>query len=138
MRLRRLVRMGVSELAERSRQEALKRLERAGWAPRVTPRLEESLGNWQTGVRARFFQGASSAEAPSIQAARWPDACEEVMSAAEQTCKKHFNLLGYRDLSFGDPVDWHLDAVSGRRAPLAHWSRLDPLDSTVLGDSKVI
>ena len=70
-------------------------------------------------------------------AARWPAACEAITGAAEQACNKRFDLLGYRDLSFGDPVDWHLDAVSGRRAPLVPWSRLDPLDATALGDSKV-
>jgi hypothetical protein len=35
-------------------------------------------------------------------------------------------------------VDWHLDPVSSRRAPLVHWSRLDPLDSQIVGDSKVV
>lgn len=138
MRLRRLARMRVSELAGRSRQEALKRLERAGWATLPAPRLEVSLADWRAAAPARFFQGAASAAVPSLAGARWPDACEDVTRTAEQTCKKRFDLLGYRDLSFGDPVDWHLDPVSGRRAPLVHWSRHDPLDCTALGDSKVM
>jgi Heparinase II/III-like protein/Heparinase II/III N-terminus len=138
MRLRRLARMRVSELAGRSRQEALKRLERAGWATLPAPRLEVSLADWQAAAPGRFFQGAASAAAPSLVAARWPAACESITRATEQVCRKRFDLLGYRDLSFGDPVDWHLDPVSGRRAPLVHWSRLDPLDATALGDSKVI
>jgi hypothetical protein len=130
--------MRVSELAGRSRQEALKRLERAGWARLPGPRLEVSLADWQAAAPGRFFQGAASAAAPSLVAARWPDACEGITFAAEQACNKRFDLLGYRGLSFDDPVDWHLDPVSGRRAPLVHWSRLDPLDATALGDSKVI
>jgi hypothetical protein len=130
--------MGVRELAGRSRQEALKRLERAGWATRPARRPEVSLADWQAAAPARFFQGAASGEAPSLLAARWPGACEGITRAAEQTCNKGFDLLGYRNLSFGDPVDWHLDPVSGRRAHLVHWSRLDPLNSTALGDSKVI
>jgi hypothetical protein len=62
----------------------------------------------------------------------------KVIVAATRLIERRFNLLGYRSLSFGDPVDWHLDPVSSRRAPLVHWSRLDPLDSAVVGDSKVV
>jgi hypothetical protein len=130
--------MGLSELAGRSRQEVLKRLERVGWAKRSALRLDVSLADWRAAAPARFFQGAASAAAPSLLAARWPAACETITRTAKQICNKRFDLLGCRDLSFGDPVDWHLDPVSGRRAPLVHWSRLDPLDATALGDSKVI
>jgi len=35
-------------------------------------------------------------------------------------------------------IDWHLDPLSARRSPLIHWSRIDPLDPTIVGDSKVI
>jgi hypothetical protein len=49
-----------------------------------------------------------------------------------------FNLLGYAGLQFGSPVDWHYDPVARRRSPLVHWSRLDPLDPDMVGDSKVV
>ncbi len=49
-----------------------------------------------------------------------------------------FDLLGYQHLSFGDPIDWHLDPVHGRRAPRLHWSAIDPLDPALVGDSKVV
>jgi heparinase II/III-like protein len=130
--------MGIRELAGRSRQEAMKRLERAGWATPPAPRLEVSLANWRAAAPARFFQGAASGDTPVLIAARWPGACGDITRAAEQTYSKRFDLLGYRNLSFGDPVDWHLDSVSGRRAPLVHWSRLNPMDAAALGDSKVI
>jgi hypothetical protein len=78
------------------------------------------------------------ADARSLFVARWPAACEDIRNAAEQICHKRFDLLGYRDLFFGDPVDWHFDPLSVRRAPLVHWSRLDPLNATVVGDSKVV
>jgi hypothetical protein len=137
MRIGRLARMGVGELAGRSRQEALKRLERVGWTSRLARGVELSLADWQAAVPARFFEGAVSAEIQRVME-RWPGACDDVKRGAEQACNRRFDLLGYRDLSFGDPVDWHLDAVSGRRAPLVHWSSLDLLDSTARGDSKVI
>src|SRR5215467_1397880 len=137
MKLRRLVRMTVSELLGRSRQEALKRLERAGWATPSPLRADVSLAKWQAAAPARFFPGATVA-APSLLAGRWPAAHEDIMRSAEQISLKRFDLLGYRDLSFGDPVDWQLDPLAGRRAPRVHWSRLDPLDATTVGDSKVI
>jgi len=138
MRLRRLARMTVSELAGRSRQEALKRLERAGWAAPSAPGQRMSLADWRAAAPGRFFPGAADAAVPSLVARRWPAACDDATRTAQQVCSRRFDLLGYRDLFFGDPVDWSLDPVSGRRAPLVHWSLLDPLDSTALGDSKVI
>jgi hypothetical protein len=48
-----------------------------------------------------------------------------------------FDLLSHRGLDFGIPVDWHLEPVSSRRAPLVHWSRIDFLDSRVAGDKKI-
>src|SRR5262249_34476944 len=47
---------------------------------------------------------------------------------------------GYGNLSFGEPpldIDWHLDPLSGKRAPLTHWSKLDPLDPIGGGDPKI-
>jgi hypothetical protein len=128
--------MGVVEAAERMRQETLKRLEQAGWSGQPTGSPCVSFPEWQAAAPSRFFKGAT--ESATLLAAPWPVFRDEIIHTAERACGKRFNLLGYRDLSFGDPVDWHLDAVSGRRAPLVHWSRLDPLDSVTLGDSKVI
>lgn len=86
----------------------------------------------------RFFEGAMSDETPKLLAEQMPEICNEVMATAEAVCQRRFDLLGYRGLFFGNPIDWHLDPVSGRRAPLVHWSRLDPLDRFTVGDSKVV
>src|SRR5262252_7060621 len=102
MKLRRLARMTVSEL-----------LERAGWATPSALRADVSLAKWQTVAPARFFPGATVA-APSLLAGRWPAAHKDIMRSAEQISLKRFDLLGYRDLSFGEPVDWQLDPLAGR------------------------
>ncbi|HYX41431.1 MAG TPA: heparinase II/III family protein, partial [Pyrinomonadaceae bacterium] len=47
-----------------------------------------------------------------------------------------FDLLGQRALTFGAPIDWHLEPTSGVRAPLVHWSKIDYLDPRVAGDKK--
>jgi hypothetical protein len=149
--------MGVRELADRSRQEAWKRLERSR-APRASwPRVTAARGAgrpapaavpaWMRGAGTgdaggvgspRFFAGAADDSTAALARARQPAWCERIVARAETLCRGRFDLLGYRELSFGDPLDWHLDPVSGRRAPLVHWSRVEPLDALRVGDSKVV
>src|SRR5262245_22035070 len=62
---------------------------------------------------------------------------DAAIAAAERICMARFDLLGFADLSFGQPIDWRLEPVSGKRTPLAHWSRIDYLDPEVAGDKKV-
>src|SRR5215470_596370 len=113
MKLRRLARMTIGEVLGRSRQEARKRLERARWSKSPVLRARDvSLANWAAEIPARFFEGTVVADARSLLVARWPAACEDIRNAAEQIRQKRFDLLGYRDLSFGDPVDWHFDPLS--------------------------
>lgn len=67
----------------------------------------------------------------------WPYHAAGLVARAERIVAGEFDLLGYRGLDFGTPIDWQLDPVSGRRAPLVHWSRLPYLDASVVGDHKV-
>jgi len=69
---------------------------------------------------------------------RWPQRVDEITESAERMVGGRFDLLGFRDLDFGDPVDWHLEPISGKRAPLRHWSRIEELDPTETGDKKII
>jgi hypothetical protein len=136
--------MGFVEIAGRGRQEMSKWLERAGLAGsprRLDPRtvahavlLEPSRAK----APVRFFDGATSAMTPALLSARMPGVSERTLLEAEQILKGRFDLLGQRDLHFGQPIDWHLDPISGRRAPLVHWSRLDPLDPLDGGDCKLV
>lgn len=48
-----------------------------------------------------------------------------------------FSILGFERLSFGTPIDWHLEPVSNKRTPLAHWSQIRYLDPSVAGDKKI-
>ena len=141
--LRRLFRMGLPELACRSRQEALK------WAERVhsvadshheckletASRDSESVRRFLRNAEESFFEGPLDAR---LLEALPTQHCDELVAAAEKIGRLRFDLLGYREVDFGDPPDWHLDPISGRRAPFVHWTRLDSLDYASLGDSKVI
>ena len=149
--LTRLRSMTVWELADRGRQEVLKRVDRLpsptsqsdplALLARRAPALanpESALEAMRTTLPRNFFVGLSEPGLRRVIDDRAFEERGEVVIAATRLIERRFNLLGYRALSFGDPVDWHLDPTSSRRAPLVHWSRLDPLDETVVGDSKVV
>jgi hypothetical protein len=140
IRLRRVLRMGLLELASRARREASKGIERRFASPRSSKPLETSglLDRFRKVGPSRFFAGATDAAVPGFIAQDSSVNREQAVATAEQVCRGRFDLLAYRGLSFGEPVDWELDPVSGRRAPSVHWSLLDPLDPEMVGDSKVV
>jgi hypothetical protein len=137
-RFHRLLRMEIREIGCRTRQGGWKWLERMNLA--VRPRfLREFRAEPRPDlVPARFFAGATSASTPALVADLERETSRSVVASAARLCQGRFDLLGYRALSFGNPVDWHLDPVSSVRAPRVHWSRLNPLDRAVVGDSKVV
>ena len=73
---------------------------------------------------------------------RFPAERDAIIKTAEAALAGKFSLLGHDNLSFGDPpespIDWSLDPVSGKRAPLSHWSKLPPLDPLGGGDPKIV
>jgi hypothetical protein len=133
--------MSFREIAGRARHELAKWRDR-----RMEPRRSRPGGVIPADVidrcveemPGRFFAGASDPRVPAILRERCPESVSRIVAAADRTLRKRFDLLGYRQLSFGDPIDWHLDPVAGRRAPLLHWTRIDPLDAASVGDSKVV
>jgi hypothetical protein len=77
---------------------------------------------------------------------RFPDERDAIIKTAEDALKGKFSLLGHACLSFVHSpdgsscasIDWSFDPVSGRRAPMSHWSRLRRLNSMGGGDPKVV
>jgi heparinase II/III-like protein len=151
VRLSRLRQMPLTEIAYRGKQEASKWLDRA--APVRSPRdprrlLREQAPALADGRRAlefiqqtmpaRFFPGLASADSAELLTERLPDARHSVLAAAEQVRSHRFDLLGYHGLQLGEPIDWRRDPIADRQAPMVHWSRINPLDARVVGDSKVI
>jgi hypothetical protein len=67
-----------------------------------------------------------------------PDAESGTRCRADRAADGVFDLLGHRRVSFGNPVDWHLDPSSGLRAPRRHWSRIQYLDPSIVGDYKLL
>jgi hypothetical protein len=143
--------VSLAEIEYRGWQEAAKWLERVSGPPRVStpasilgrraPQLaspDAALALLRDALPDRFFPGATDSAALAEFTDRCSGRCRELLDEADVLLDGRFNLLGYQGLRFGDPPDWHLDPVSGRRAPLLHWSRIDPLNPEVVGDSKVI
>jgi hypothetical protein len=141
MNLERLSRMGVREVAVRGWQGASRLLEPVSGLPSRADREAAgslSLEEFRDGMRRRFFEGAVDGPSSGLLRRRMPDAVARVMEVADEARAGRFDLLGYRGLSFGDPLDWNLDPVSGRRAPAVSWQRIRPLAVDQVGDSKVI
>ena len=85
-----------------------------------------------------FFPGAIDEQTPTVIEEHLTGNAAEVVATAEALIHRRFELLGYRGLFFGNPPDWHLDPVLGRRAPLVHWSLINTLDPAVVGDHKIV
>src|SRR5579864_3513641 len=66
-----------------------------------------------------------------------PENVERVIAQAERICRHEFDLLGHERLRYGAEIDWHLDAVSGKRAPLQSWFKIQYLNYEKVGDAKV-
>ncbi len=156
MRVAGLIRRPPRELADRARQGAQARLERWGLLDPARAGSEQALlralgapasgatsADLLAAFRARTASGPLRAfhdpeKTLAVIRARWPEASDRALARAERVAGGRFDLLGYRGLDFGQPIDWHLDPVSGVRAPDAHWSRVRFLDPRVAGDHKVV
>jgi len=147
--VRRMAFMSLGEIACRTRQRAER------WWDAMTPafgpageprrRRERRLGPSQSEPRARFFDAAPHRFFAGATDLSWLPAESTggdwragVVRRAQAIAGGRFDLLGYQDLDFGSPIEWHVDPVSGRRAPLVHWGRINALDANTVGDSKVI
>src|SRR5215469_3847831 len=66
-----------------------------------------------------------------------PEEVSRIEADADKVCQHRFDLLGYTDLDYGKEIDWHLDVVHGKRAPLRPWYKINFLDFDEVGDHKV-
>ncbi len=87
---------------------------------------------------ARFFAGASEPGIAAHIATHCAGARQQIMKHADAVCREAFEILGYGKLSFGSPINWQFDAVSGQRIAPAHGSRIRYLETDKVGDSKVV
>ena len=111
MNLTRLLRMSPAEITTRAQQAFAKR--------------------WSKPPACRLI--------PSDAAPCFPDLPPpDSLASAEKICRHRFDLLGYTDLDFGSPIDWHFDPVHQKRAPRRPWYQIPFLDFDQVGDHKII
>lgn len=126
--------MSADELQERLRQHVGARVDAARYRARlafpVHLRSAESVGRF-------FFEASQVVEICRALQRRMPQQVESIIARAEKICRHQFDLLGYSDLDYGSQIDWHLDAVHGKRAPFKPFHRIHYLDFEEVGDSKV-
>jgi Heparinase II/III-like protein/Heparinase II/III N-terminus len=99
-----------------------------------------------------FFSAREISERTELLRKHLPDEATEILRKADEICAHRFRLLGYEHLEFtldrgsgnfgGDnfkdkDIDWHLDPVHGKRAPLDPWFKIPFLDFAAVGDHKV-
>ena len=102
------------------------------------PASGDLLDHFRSRAGTEFFESFTDTDATvATLRQHWPKAESAIVLEADRIAAVVFDLLGFRNLSFGKPIDWHLEPIAGKRAPLEHWSRLDFLDSTVAGDKKI-
>jgi hypothetical protein len=132
----RFTRMGWEELHTRVQQEIGKRLD-AGLS-RV------GLQPWRTALNqpptlGQFFSPPEDlSERANLIRQYLPAEASAIVNEADSVCRHRFRLLGYADLQYASEIDWHLDVVHGKRAPLKPWFRIDFLNSEEVGDHKII
>jgi Heparinase II/III-like protein/Heparinase II/III N-terminus len=155
----RLTRLSFDELRVRGAQALNALAERRGWSsltklPTDQAFLElfdqtrfarevwsarELLEHFRARTEPRFFAAFTDREATIAELRARCSGCEAQLTAkADRILEGRFDLLGLHDLSFGDPIDWQLEPVSGKRAPRLHWSRLNYLDAELTGDNKIV
>ena len=129
--------MSWDEIRTRLGQEANKRWD---WA-----RYRAGMDPGRNGSRPRatakgrfFFSNDELTSRLALLKVHLPGQVDRILDQAEQICAHRFSLLGYESLDYGREIDWHRDAVHGKRAPLAPWFKIDFLDFEAVGDHKVI
>jgi hypothetical protein len=84
-----------------------------------------------------FFPNGGAQERAGPLRAHLPTEALEILHQADDIRRHHFHLLDYEDLDYGTEIDWHLDRVHGKRAPLDPWFKIPFLDFAAVGDHKV-
>lgn len=133
---RRLAAMSQAEVRDRIRQELAKRQD--GFLSHIGFDFARNTRNSGPNRRANFYFSPDAVDPIlAILRRRLPDQVEGILRQAEKICRHHFDLLGYEDLDYGRPIDWHRDAVHEKRAPRKLFYKVRYLDFNEVGDSKV-
>jgi len=133
----RLSRMSWDEFCTRLGQEIGKRAEYAIYRTGVSPSSREIPAHSPAAGKF-FFAPDQIPGRVALLEQHLPSVVSETAVEADQILRHRFSILGYGNLDYGSEIDWHLDAVHGRRAPLKPWYKIRFLNFEEVGDHKVI
>jgi glycosyltransferase involved in cell wall biosynthesis len=152
-KLRKIGSMSFAEIRLRASQSLAILSERRGWSsltklpsgkeligllsPAYRPESQDFLYHFRNRPTPAFFESFNEQAAVVAELRRrWPRAEAEIIGEANRIVSGRFDLLGLKNLSFGEPINWGLEPVSGKSAPQVHWSEIDYLNPEVAGDKK--
>jgi heparinase II/III-like protein len=131
----RLARMSWDELWSRGVQELAKRWD-GGLYRLGMPFGDNGLGIRQEAQGSFFFAPGDLPQLSTLLRDRIPQQIDRIIEESERICQHCFDLLGYRNLNYGQEIDWHLDAAHGKRAPRKVWFKIrDEFEE--VGDSRI-
>ena len=142
MKLQKLKNASFQELRERAKQQVSALSERHGLSDLAKlpsdKKFAHLINSESVRFEALFFPGLKNPQSTSATfKSHWPELAQGIVARANRIVEGKFDLLGFKNLDFGNPIDWHLEPTSGKRTSLDHWSKLDYLDADVAGDKKV-
>ena len=135
-RCKRLTEMGWDEIRVRAHQAFAKRYDLAMY--RMGIPITKCASRCRPEHSGRFFFGKN--ELPAILTwlrEQLQEAVDGIVERAEQICQHRFDLLGHEGVDYGPEIDWHLDAVHDKRAPVRPWFQVPYLGFEQVGDAKV-
>ena len=147
MNFQKLKTASLHELRVRAAQKVAAFSERRGWSTLAKlpsddvfdEDIHDLLEYFSSRSKPAFFAGFKNPKQTAAEfKSRWPETAQRLIEKADRIGEGKFDLLGFRNLGFGNPIDWHYEPLSGKRIPLEHWSKLDYLDAEVAGDKKII
>ncbi|HUD64262.1 MAG TPA: alginate lyase family protein [Candidatus Sulfotelmatobacter sp.] len=132
----RMAGMERTELRYRFRQELAKRQDRLLFLLHFD--FARHVQRSAAAGRGNFFFGPADVNARlELLRQRLPEQVKGIIEQADKVLRHRFDLMGYNDLAYGRPIDWHLDLIHGKRAPRKVFYRVRYLDFEEVGDSKV-
>jgi len=135
-RLRRVAEMSRDEIAVRTTQEVLKRLDMLRASARIRPPGANVAAPFES--RGHFFFPREKAGSIVERlGAALPHALEQTVERAERILQHRFDLLGYENLNHKVEIDWHCDPVHRKSAPRIAWFKVPYLDFEQVGDHKI-
>ncbi len=129
--------MSWDEVRVRATQEASKRIDLASYRLGIRNPPNPFSPDRHTVPGNFFFSLEGLVERTALMRKYLDAQVASIVMEADVILEHRFHLLGYESVAYGPQIDWHLDAVHGKRAPLEPWYKINFLDVAEVGDHKV-